>query len=50
MLQSEIRHPPNKIGNPYSQDFRAHILDLAGVGNFNQDAIREALNNSLRPL
>ena len=48
-LQSEVRHPSNKIGDPYSQDFRAYILDLVGVGNFNQDAIREALNNPLFP-
>ena len=48
-LQSEVRHPLNKIGNPYSQDFRAYILDLVEVGNFNQDVIREALNNPLFP-
>ena len=44
-LQPEARHPSNNIGDSYFQDFRSYALSLIGLGNFNQDAIREALNN-----
>ena len=48
-LQPEARHPSNSIGDSYSQDFRSYALSLIGLGNFNQDAIREALNNPRFP-
>ena len=44
-LQPEARHPSNNIGDSYSQDFRSYVMSLIGLGNFNQDVIREALNN-----